>query len=315
MEKNIEIAKKIIDEQVEMGFINQTSPFLRTNKTYPWTNEDIERYLKFVDFNGKDSGLTVLASGDQAFNLVKNGIGNIDTFDINPLAEYYALGLKRAMILKYDFKTFNNVIEILYNPWCGIDMVHSLIKGLFPYMESEHKKFWETILDYSHNLQKSKGTRLNVILMLVLDVFNLNQIGLNNYLSNEDNYNLIRNGLSKANITFKNINAIDLARVYKGKKYDIIMMSNILDYFHEFLGENWTYNEFKNYRESLETLGKKDAYIFLHYIICYMRNGELYRDSIINKADILECDLKEEELRMLSYNAFIDNGIILSRVK
>ena len=41
----------------------------------------------------------------------------------------------------------------------------------------------------------------------------------------------------------------------------------------------------------------------------------MYRDSIINKADILPSDLTSEELKMLSYNAFIDNGIILSRVK
>lgn len=315
MEKNIEIAKKIIDEQVEMGFINQSTSFLRTNKTYPWTNEDIERYTKLVNFDGMDSGLTVLASGDHPFNLIKNGIFNIDTFDINPLAEYYALGLKRALILKYDFKTFNNIIKILYNHWCGIDMVHGIIRGLFPYMESEHRIFWETILEYDYKSQKNKGTKLNVVLMLALDVFNLNQIGLNNYLSNEENYNLIRSGLSNANITFKNINAIDLASVYKGKNYDIIMLSNILDYFHEFLGENWTYDEFKKYRESLETLGKKNAIIFLHYIICYMKNEEMYRDSIINKADILPSDLTSEELKMLSYNAFIDNGIILSRVK
>lgn len=314
MEKEINIAKKIIDEQVEMGFINQSSTFLRTHKTYPWTNEDIEKYLKFVDFKGLDSGLTVLASGDHPFNLVKNGILNIDTFDINPLAEYYALGLRRAMILKYDFKTFNNIIELFYSPWCGIDMIHNLIRGLFPYMDDKHMKFWETILDYDYKLQKGAGTRLNTILLLVLNV-NLEKIGLNNCLSNEENYNLIRSGLGNANITFNCVNAIDLSEKYKGKKYDIIMLSNILDYFHEFLGENWTYTEFKNYRKSLETLGKKDAYIFLHYIICYMRNGEMYRNSIINKADILVDDLQTEELRMLSHNAFIDNGIILSRVK
>ena len=315
MEKTIEIAKKIIDEQVEMSFINQSTDFLRSNKTYPWTNEDIERYTRYVNFTGTDSGLTVLASGDHPFNLIKNGITNIDTFDINPLAEYYALGLKRAMILKYNFKEFNNIIKILYSPWCGMDIIHGIIKGLFPYMESKHQEFWKTILEYDYKLQKNKGTRLNVVLMLVLDVFNLNQIGLNNYLANEDNYNLIRNRMGGANITFKNVNAIDLATVYKGKKYDVIMLSNVMDYFHTFLGENWSYTKFKEYRESLETLGKKDAYIFLHYIICYMRNGEMYRDSIINKADIDPSDLTKEELRMLSYNAFVDNGIILSRVK
>ena len=314
MEKTVEIAKKIIDEQVKMGFINQNSEFLRANKTYPWTNEDVGRYLRFVDFKGMDSGLTVLASGDQAFNLIKCGIMNIDTFDINPLSEYYALGLRRAMILKYDFKTFNNIIDLFYNPWCGIDMIHNLIRGLFPYMECEHKMFWKTILDYDYKLQKDSGTRLNTILLLVLNV-NLEKIGISNYLSNEENYNLIRERLSNANITFKNVNALDLANVYKGKKYDIIVLSNILDYFHEFLGENWPYKELKKYRESLETLGKKDAYIFLHYIICFMRNGEMYRNSFINKADILIDDLECEEIKMLSYNAFIDNGVILSRVK
>ena len=63
------------------------------SKVYLWTNENIDAYLNIVDISSKENALSVLASGDQTFNLITKGIMNIDTFDTNKLTEYFALGL------------------------------------------------------------------------------------------------------------------------------------------------------------------------------------------------------------------------------
>jgi len=99
MERAIEGAKKLIETQVRgLQTDGNFAKFREFGKNYFWTNENIAGYLDLVDFEGKINALSVLASGDQAFNLVTNGIMDIDTFDINALSEYIALGLNRAAI-------------------------------------------------------------------------------------------------------------------------------------------------------------------------------------------------------------------------
>ena len=77
-----------------------------SNRVYSYTNENIKSYLNNFDFNDKNSALSVLSSGDYVFNLIHNGITSIDAFDSNYLTEFYSLGIKKAMILKYDYKDF-----------------------------------------------------------------------------------------------------------------------------------------------------------------------------------------------------------------
>ena len=62
---------------------------------------------------GKNNGLTVLGSGVYAFSLITNGVMNVDTFDINRLIEFYALGLNRAMILKYSYQECLDIMRII----------------------------------------------------------------------------------------------------------------------------------------------------------------------------------------------------------
>ena len=90
-------------------FENNPSNFVKHETfcpVYAWTNESVYNALDFADAYGRQRALSVLASGDQVFSMLDYKIDDIDTFDINALTEYYALGLKRAMILKYDYFYF-----------------------------------------------------------------------------------------------------------------------------------------------------------------------------------------------------------------
>lgn len=61
-------------------------------QVYAFTNENIKGYLKRIK---GDNVLSICSSGDQYLNLLNHGFSNIDLVDINPLTEYYALGISK----------------------------------------------------------------------------------------------------------------------------------------------------------------------------------------------------------------------------
>lgn len=307
MEKAILGAKQLIETQVK-GL--QTGAdffkFRECGKNYFWTNENISAYLNYVDFKDKTNALSVLASGDQTFNLITNGIMDIDTFDINALSEYIALGLKRAAILKFDYDSFKNFMYMIEEGEMSLDMLTDMIKILLPYMEKEHKFFWNQILDYNYKLQKECNTNFNLINLLChhqtcIDYYN-------NYLSRE-NYDILKSRLSSANVSFKCVNALHLSSEFN-RMYDFILLSNILDYFSVSWGINWTYEKLKDYEKLLENITKNNGVIFLHYMFMYYSDVILFNGSIV-----FESDLENEKLCLIYDDKnVIDAGMILKRV-
>ena len=169
MEKCIEGAKWLIDYQVSHNQIcNIGKPFTEFQKVYSWTNENISAYLELANFKNKNNALAVMASGDHAFNLATNGIRDIDTFDTNRLTEYYALGFKRAMILKYDYYTFIIKSRLINDDNVSIEEISNLILELLPYMENRHANYWKSIVDFNFKVQREVGTNLNLFKILTL---------------------------------------------------------------------------------------------------------------------------------------------------
>ena len=315
MEKCLETAKNLIDRQINNQVNNNIPNFSIdfTEYCFGWSNENISAYLDLVPFYDKTSALSVLASGDQLFSLITNGITQIDTFDINRLTEYYALGFKRAMILKYDYNTFKSIMSFISSSEISIEYINELIIGLFPYMETKHINFWRSLIDYNYLIQKRNQTNINLFRMLCLNFHFTNRDITNDYLKNEENYEKLRKGLRNANISFKCANAIDLANVYKGK-FDFILLSNILDYFVKFYGRNWTYDKLLEYEKRLETLANPRGTIFLEYMFEYPIFTD---DEIIDGASITISDLKNGERAILlpTTKANCGEGVILKRVR
>ena len=305
-------AKVVIDSK-------RSKMHTKYSKSYIYTNENIDGYLKLVSMSDRENALTVLASGDQAFNLITKGIMDIDTFDINLLSEFYALGLKRAMILKYSYKDFLvNMRKLEKGSGIKSEEIYSIIKGLFPFMEHHHKIFWSSLIDYDNKLRKHKWVKYNLIQLLTISDYKYHDI-CNNYLNNKENYDLLRSRLSKCNISFKGINAIDLPYGFNSR-YDLILMSNILDYFAPYWGRDWSYKKLYEYEEKLTKLAKQNAIIFLKYIYCcfefydvkQLPNSKIiFRDS---NFDVHEMD--REKLKEISTKkgGAIDSMLLL-RVK
>ena len=310
-------SRLLIEEQVnkEQVFISGES-FTKYQKVYFSTNENIKEYLNLIDYNNKDSALTVTSSGDHIFNLINKGITNLDTFDTNSLTEYLVLGLKYAMIKKYSYQEYLNTYIKLIDKNISLNEISDILNDLTNYMGIKYKKYWKELISYNYKLQKNNNNNLNIIYMLYIGFSSLNlNIFNNNYLSNEVEYNKVKSMIDKINIKFKNINAVDLIAL-NNKKYDLILLSNILDYFNRIYQKNnkkFNINELNKYIDNINSLLKEEGILFLKYIFNYATNN--YKRSLIfENNNIKDIELTKQEIyKIKSYNSDIYDGIILSK--
>lgn len=175
-------------------------------KIYRNTNENLSIILSNYDFRNKDV-LSVLASSDQVFASYYLGASNVDTFDSNILTYYYYF-LKKWTILKtgkpYIPASNDELLEII-----KIDSN----------MEEEIKAsyFWKYVLT---NVNSS---------LYYSNLFYKEPILYKLPYENDINY------LKKIIIDKKlNYNKFDLFKpLYVDKKYQIIILSNMLEYLYD----------------------------------------------------------------------------------
>ncbi len=264
--KAINEVKKIIDINM-FGAKNydSTNLFDGYQRVYFQTNENIDGYLQLYDISLKEKALCVAGSGDQAFSLIAKGINNIQLFDINKLTEYMVIGLKKAIILKYNYSEYFEVMIKLINPQTNFMDIYNIISSLIPYMEEKYQYFWYEVINYYKMLQISEKSNYNLIHMLSLT--NIEQLIRNNssYLNTEEDYNILRNKLKEVVIDFKYANALNLKREFKDNKFDLILLSNILDYFHMYWGINWPISYLNKYVDGLANIMNDNGILYLHY--------------------------------------------------
>lgn len=315
MEKCIEATKEIILSQVNAQKFLCHKSFDGYQKMYAFTNENIKSYLGLISESTKNA-LSILSSGDHAFNLISKGILNIDTFDTNRLTETYALGFKRAMILKYNFVEFKTVMSLLSSSTTSLETVTEIVYGLIPFMELEHQNYFRQILDYNYKLQIEKGTNFNLLELLTLGSFISEAEYYNEYLNNKESYNRLRANLSCANISFKYANALYLKDSFN-KEYDVILLSNIMDYLCSVWGIRWKYDKLDEFEKSLEMITKDNGIIFLNYLFYYGSDMANYRRFVINSSGVRLGDLNHETIITLEKrkNLEVQDAILLKRVR
>ena len=286
---DIAAVKEIILKQIFNG--NQ---FLLSNdnsyqKIFAKTNEHIDNYFKADPLLDKKNALSVLAGGDQIFTLIYSGIKDISSFDINRLTYYYTLGIKRAAILKYKYEPYLDFINNLSSDKFPLDELTDLVKGLFPNMEEDCVSFWQEILEYNYEIQKRFETNINLFSMLL---FQFPRFYTNPpYIKVKDAYDKCRSQLGNANITFENTNCLDLSRKMK-EKYDVILLSNIFDYFYKYWNYDWIVDKLLEFSNGLKPLLNDNGIIFLDYILLLKKSSK-YIDPLIKKSDVSIEDLKK----------------------
>lgn len=195
------------------------------------------------------------------------------------------------MILKCDYFEFISLLISFKTSTTSLVEISDIINGLLPYMEANHKAFWQSILNYNYKIQKNKERRFNLIHLLCTGIYSPKFNLYNNYyLLDAYCYEQLKINLNRSNITFRHADAINLPEIFKGKTYDLILLSNILDYFTKHFGTTWNYEKLNQYINSLEKLANEDAIIFIKYVLNYIYESEitlpLFKDSVVSIHDI-----------------------------
>ena len=300
MDESTLYAKEMIKNQVNQKRItNVFEPFSKYSKGYLWTNENIKEYINKKYISEYNSALSVTASGDHLFNLILNNVLNIDTFDTNTLTEYNVLGLKKALIEKFKYNDFLTICELIANNMLTLEETTYLIKDLLPLMDKKYRKYWQNISEYNYQLQKNNDEYLDLFAMLFININEKNNfIRRNSYLMGKDNYDKFKENMMRANINFYCTNAINILDTFPNQKYDVILLSNILDY----ITINWNYEQLRKFEDELLFITNNNGKIFLAYLLNYynknskniFRRADIKKEELINEIII---ELKEKDYK------------------
>lgn len=293
--KGLLATKSSMFKQVAQGrYYDNRCNFTKYSRFYLRTNENIAGYIKEANFDNAHKALTVLASGDQYLNLLQNGIIDIDTFDTNYITYYYALGIKRAMIIKYNYNQYLETLKKILNPDTSVEEITAIVYELLPFMEKDIRQFWQKIANYNYKLQKKSQKPLNLFGMLAIDYYagaNGDLTVGNEFLESEEKYNKVKNNIEKANLSFKLLDGAKLSQEYTSK-YDVIMLSNIMDYFffRYDWGEYFGYGKLKEYVDDILNMLNGEGIAFLNYVFPSQAN------TIIRGSSLWEQSLTREEI-------------------
>lgn len=300
MDESTLYAKEMIKNQVNQKRItNVFEPFSKYSKGYLWTNENIKEYINKKYISEYNSALSVTASGDHLFNLILNNVLNIDTFDTNTLTEYNVLGLKKALIEKFKYNDFLTICELIANNMLTLEETTYLIKDLLPLMDKKYRKYWQNISEYNYQLQKNNDEYLDLFAMLFINITEKNNfIRRNSYLVGKDNYDKFKENMMRANINFYCTNAINILDTFPNQKYDVILLSNILDY----ITINWNYEQLRKFEDELLFITNNNGKIFLAYLLNYYNknNKNIFRRADIKKEELINeiiIELKEKDYK------------------
>ena len=300
MDESTLYAKEMIKNQVNQKRItNVFEPFSKYSKGYLWTNENIKEYINKKYISEYNSALSVTGSGDHLFNLILNNVLNIDTFDTNTLTEYNVLGLKKALIEKFKYNDFLTICELIANNMLTLVETTYLIKDLLPLMDKKYRKYWQKISEYNYQLQKNNDEYLDLFAMLFINITEKNKfIRRNSYLMGKDNYDKFKENMMRANINFYCTNAINILDTFPNQKYDVILLSNILDY----ITINWNYEQLRKFEDELLFITNNNGKIFLAYLLNYYNknNKNIFRRADIKKEELINeiiIELKEKDYK------------------
>lgn len=217
-----------------------TYTFRNHGPVYLFTNENITGYMpRFGDITGARV-LSVCASGDHAFESLLAGASHVDTFDINQY-QNCVMELKSHLIRDVPYEKF---MDFFFSTNHFFD--YRIIRPL------EHKfspKLREFLTNY-----KERGRTMFHYFGSHAPAYNVFQLS---YLADPNKYYQLREKLSDK-VNFTHCDIYDVSRTFSDK-YDVILLSNIMDYTSVPAGNYITYDVFMHfYNVVLAHLARKN---------------------------------------------------------
>lgn len=202
---------------------------------YAFSNEDLKAL--FSNFSVKDKDVfCVLASSDQMFYSYLNGARSVDTFDINILTNYYYY-LRKWIIDYYDSFYPEDNINNMY--------ISELLKKVKvkSYDEEQAYNYWKLYTNTIYGYLSKKLFYKNTL----IDTNNIKDLSKLKEILNNNELNFINIDISDDNLEIN-------------KKYDVIITSNLSEYF------NCDNLKIKRYKRNLDNLLKDDGVIINSHI-------------------------------------------------
>ena len=266
--------------------------YQKYSKCYPFTNEKLKDLTSFIDKANVNKALCVLSSGDHAFNLIYHGINNIDTFDCNRITEYYALGFKRYAI---ECLSYQQYCDFFFNDSSENQSIEKYIISCLP---EKYKNFWQSYFEYLlENYNPLLSSRRSANIFRILGYIEESMTENNNYLSSEEDYKKLQRNLLNAQINFKELDVKSLS--HQKEKYDLIMLSNILQAMKKPLFGNSLNIAEKIYKHNLKENGEM---IYLY---------EFFDSELLGKKEmVLERTPKHQNIKYI-----LDGSYAISKKK
>lgn len=275
LEKAIIETKKLMTEED-----NDLKPFTAYSPFYFHTNENLKKCLGNLDFN-KERALSVMASGDQTFNLIYLGVKQIDTFDVNVLT-YFVYHLRRAIFLAYGFERSSEIEDLFWFSFTNPKKLLDILITLRSFMSDDVYIFFEEILKYNSFLAPNDG--YNSFYDLCRDVV---VTGSNLYDVNQHTFRQLQDNLDNATLTFKSCEIEDL---FLDDVYDLMYFSNISEYFIKQYGKEKFKELMMHFYSHLNSKGIIINYYFKLLFRCPFR--DLDKMGFEGKTHIRRLDLK-----------------------
>lgn len=238
--------------------------------TYLFTTENISGFSEKISFL-KKRVFSVCSSGDQAFNMKFNGASDVDVFDINIFSKYF-FRLKEAAIKNLSYDEFLDFFIPKNKFNTNVFSLDTYLEFRNDVKDDKIRKFWDFLFcNYS-------GKELsNSNLFFNYNYPRSKYIKCNDYLKNEDNYNILKAELKKDNnISFYSFDLFN-DEFPTDKKYDFVYLSNIFDYL--WIEDSLEYIKkvkdiILNIKNNLSLDGKiAISYLYFYYDDYYVNNA------------------------------------------
>ena len=186
------------------------------NSLYKGTNEKLSKYVHF--FAGKKRMLSVIASGEQIFNAILEGVNEIEAFDICPFAKYY-LFLKKAGIQAL---TREEYIDFFYKK---AKESHNKLyfDKIRTYLDDKSLIFWDNLF------QRFGWEKICFSLLFFRDPIDEEENIINNKYLEPANFERMKEFLAWVKIKVYTGDILKIVRKFK-QESDLIYLSNISFY-------------------------------------------------------------------------------------
>ncbi len=230
--------------------------FTMFDKVYPQSNEQLSQYFSSMGLNGKNV-LTVGSSGDQVLYAGLYGAKKIVCFDINPFTKYY-YDYKVAIIKALSFDEFKQCFNFDKNNRLNSKtfLSYKLYGKISHLLPEKSRAFWDNVFLESNEVEYFTHPCIRG-----------DYVGL--YSSDENQYNEIKAMLLTCppQVKFINCDITEIVdKIGQQEKFDVIFLSNIIDYLFPNEPLKKKLAKFKNLIDTFKPITNPNAKIQLEYV-------------------------------------------------